>query len=821
MADERVEVEVEVRYGNQTEKERARAALAAVRPDDVRVLAGTVEGWADANAVMELLDGGLDFTRLGHPAAERDEPLEGLSATGAPEPGSDELDELRRQTRFVARRGDGFALLEEEVRDDALDPTIHDVGPRKVQPDPEEALDAAVYHIRLGSPPTEEQTKTLESLGISLAAWEPRVCSYRTFLTRDQYVTVRDLPFVKSVERFRLEETVTRELLDSVSGDSATLLSAEDGPPTETYDCVLHRIADRESTDALIRSFPGVEVLESSYLYIRFRAPADARILAAIAKLPEVRRLTVYEPPELMSNRARVMTGVESAEGVIPEGLTGEGEKVAVFDSGIDRNHPDLVDRVESIQAVPEATEEDCIGHGTHVAGTIAGTGAASGGKIKGIAPKAKLDVVGFVKLSQGKPVVLTPADWPTLLQRAVDKGAKIVNLSMGSAKQAWYDFGSLSMDQFVWDHPDVLVVVAAGNAGSAPEGFCWLKNVYSPGSAKNVLTVGASCSDRKLDPPATWGERFPSRFTRPPCSEDLVCGGPDAPAALNSRGPTEFDSVKPDLVAPGTQILAPKATGIEHGFWKPEVTEHDGKYAYLGGTSMAAPVVSGAAALVRQYLRVACGNPAPSAALMKAILIAAARRIAPRPLPEDYVERIGFPDFDQGFGRLDLATIIPSSAGASPRRRLLFADVSRDSPDALTSRPREALPQSKTYCVEVSPDATEPLQVVLVWTDWPSSHVQNNLHLDVRAEALVVSGNPEHRYKRKREEELADMVEASRRTEVPLFDKNNNVEKITIESPKPGEYCIRVLAQNTPFPPQGYALCIVGEIEGEMRTVA
>ncbi|MDQ3951595.1 MAG: S8 family serine peptidase [Actinomycetota bacterium] len=819
-------IEVEVFYDDGEELDKAKDALTSVRPD-VRVYRGVVEGWADAGALEALLDAGLLVNPLKPPGAAEPAAIASELAEAPEPPAADDeaLRELRRQSRYVARTDEGLTLLEEAVPEQELDLTIHDPGGARVlQPAPEDAPGEAVYHIRLRGLMTQEQGALFEQMGISLAAYEPPT-SYRTFLTSDQYAQVLALDFVEAVERSTLEDTVTPEVLETVAGADAAAegpsLLGDDGaaPERATYDCVLHRIADREETVALIGSLEGVEIVDSAYLYIRFRAPKDMRILAAVSKLPQVRRVGLFTPPLLMVDHARVMVGAEAIPPA-PGGLTGAGEKVAIFDSGVDRTHPDLTDRIESVEAIPEATEDDKDGHGTHVAGIVAGTGAASNDKVRGVAPGAKLNVVGVVRMEGRQATVLTPVHWPTTLQRAVDKGAKIVNLSLGNQVQAWYDFESMSMDQFVYDNPDVLVVVAAGNDGTAPKGHAMIKTVRSPASAKNVLTVGASSSNRVLDPPVTWRERSQGKFSAAPSSDVLVCGGPDAPAPSSSRGPTEFDSVKPDLLAPGTQILATWAAGAIRSPWSPAFTEYGGKYAYLGGTSMATPVVAGAAALLREYLRTQCDNPAPSAALMKALLVAAARKIEPRAMP-DYVEAVGFPDFDQGFGRLDLATILPGATGASPRRRLLCVDWPKDSDEALTSRPQDLpgrdLKRKRVYRVVVPDGATEPLQVVLTWIDWPSAHVQNNLHLEVTGQTVNLPGNPDHHWGRQEEKMLKDLVADKT---FGVIDKNNNVEKITIEAPQPGEYDVTVLAQNTPFAPQGYALCVAGEIDGDLQAV-
>src|SRR5213076_1190036 len=154
-----------------------------------------------------------------------------------------------------------------------------------------------------------------------------------------------------------------------------------------------------------------------------------------------------------------------------------------------------------------------------------------------------------------------------------------------------------------------------------------------TPATAKNVLTVGASATDRCEDQfKKTWAEWRPSSFSSPKVIDRLVSGDPDLPAANSSRGPTDFDSVKPDLLAPGTFILSARiataARPLNDIFYWGEYAQFDNRYAFLGGSSMAAPVVAGAAAVVRQYLREAKGVANPSAALLKALLIASARRI-------------------------------------------------------------------------------------------------------------------------------------------------------------------------------------------------
>jgi serine protease AprX len=726
---------------------------------------GVVQGWLDADGVRALAERGIIVDPINSNGGE---------PVGPPTP--------------MGRRG----------HVDADDPRLKGLRrdkPLVREPEVEDAPDVAFYHIRLEGPITEDQRAAFVGYRVDLAAFEPPD-SYRTRLTREQYAQVRGTPGVRAVERYGLEEKLTPHLvreLDEFPGER------------RTFDLVLHRIADRDAVVERLREL-GIAVSEASYLFIRFDAPLDRVLVASLARIRSARRLDLYEPPSLLTSHARPLVGVEGLK------WTGTGEVVAVFDSGIDNGHEDFKGQIASLDKVDGGSKEDTIGHGTHVAGIVAGTGAASGGENKGIAPGAKLAIIGFVG-ADGVPLI--PANWAELLERAVAKGAHIVNLSVGTNFAGHYDFGSLALDEFVWANPEVLVVIAAGNSGVAPEGWVGFHTVGSPASSKNALTVGASITDRP-DIELTWGAYNKKNFPLPPCAEERMSGDPDCPAALSSRGPTDSEAVKPDVLAPGTYILAPRAEGARISFLDvPNGAAANGAYGYLGGTSMAAPVVAGCAAVLRQYLREERQLANPSAALLKAILIASARRIKARDLPEELREEIGYPDFDQGFGRVDLSNVLPHD-GAPAGRRLEYDDVRQDSAKALASR--GSVLAQQTYGFTVTDGGSSELRIVLAWTDWPSDGVQNNLHLKLTPPgATPVYGNSEHRVARRKADELLERYLKDSKERPPALDKRNNVEQIVIKKPAAGEYQLNVIAENTPKPPQGYAVCVVGEFEGAL----
>ncbi|MBO8137680.1 MAG: S8 family serine peptidase [Desulfotomaculum sp.] len=292
-------------------------------------------------------------------------------------------------------------------------------------------------------------------------------------------------------------------------------------------------------------------------------------------------------------------------------GLSGSGQIIGAADTGLgtgvlDTLHPDLRNRVIDIVDYSGDGADDPFGHGTHIAASIAGSGAESGRRLKGIAPDASLyfqaaynEEIGSLKI---------PGIYE-LLEDAYAAGARIHSNSWGySESRGEYDRHASSLDKFVWEHPDMLVLKSAGNYA---DGELWY--VTSPGAAKNAIVVGAAESPRGIDADSD---------------------NPYQVASFSSRG-TSDGRIKPDLVAPGTWVLSASRNK----------EEKDG-YSYLSGTSMATAMAAGAAALTRQYFT-DIKNVTPSAALVKAALIHGARELP------------GEPRVSQGFGLIDLQASI------------------------------------------------------------------------------------------------------------------------------------------------------------------
>ncbi|MEO3754033.1 S8 family serine peptidase [Streptomyces sp. B6B3] len=285
-------------------------------------------------------------------------------------------------------------------------------------------------------------------------------------------------------------------------------------------------------------------------------------------------------------------------------GLDGEGVTVAVLDTGVDADHPDLAGRISAAQDFSgSGGTHDAYGHGTHVAATVGGTGAASAGARQGLAPAADL-IVGKVLGDDGQgslSQVIAGMEWAT------EQGADVVNLSLGSDEPSdGTDPLSQALNELT-ETTGTLFVVASGNAGEQGD-----ETIGSPAAADRALTVGAVDRD-------------------------------DALAPFSSRGPRPGDAaVKPDITAPGVDIVAARAEGTAMG------TPVDEEYTSASGTSMATPHVAGAAALLAQ------AHPDWDAERLRSALVSTARTV-----PDTAVT-------EQGGGRLDVGAAATGTVTAT-----------------------------------------------------------------------------------------------------------------------------------------------------------
>ena len=666
--------------------------------------------------------------------------------------------------------------------------------PNETPPDRfRDAIPAAIdyYVVRLDGPLVESLREQLRNVNVTLLE-AMADGGYKVRLRADQVPVVRGFPFVQSVTWISPEASVPEVTTRSVPGPvNQPPLS---GYKMLTFDIRLHDDADRQKiVDWLLAK--NVAVAGSSGRKIRFYAFENAPVLDELPQLTEVDTVTEYKKPQLYNEFARRLLGVDGPPNSAPPiYLTQDGTNqiVAVADTGIDDQHPDLQGRIvgKVARGRPNDTS-DPEGHGTHVAGSVLGDGNASNGQIKGVAPKAKLF---FQSLLDGNGELGgLPLDLNELFDEAYKAGARIHNNSWGADRQSSYTIDSEEVDEYVNSHKDMLIVIAAGNAGisgaqpkKADPGFVDWLSIGSPASCKNALTVGASRSDRTDGPlsAVTWGTGWPSAFPLPPISNESVSGDPQCLAGFSSRGPCDDHRIKPDVVAPGTDILSTKSSLAPiSNYWGAYPTQSQPKnpyYAFDGGTSMATPLVTGCAALVRQYYTSDRQHAKPSAALLKGTLINSTEWLTGT---DSTAKIVGRPNFHQGHGRICMNRAIPNAFRSGMVLR--FVDEWETFQFTRTG-------QRKRYQF-LLPAGAPDLRICMAYTDAPARGLQNNLNLMVQhAESgTKYLGN-------------ADLPDA-----LVLPDPDNNVESVRIENPAAGTYYIQVFAGNLLKPPQDFALVV------------
>lgn len=495
---------------------------------------------------------------------------------------------------------------------------------------------------------------------------------------------------------------------------------------------------------------------------------AAESLLPALAREP----LTWYieEKPEtfLLNNLTKwvVQSNATGSTPVWDRGLSGADEIVTVMDSGVDYNscffrdagnappgpsHRKVIDYSEF---GGEAYDGCGTGHGTHVAGTIAGDQSFINGSTDhaGMAFGAKLTVQdigadGFFDCLLG--FVNVPASLTSAYNASYALGARIHTNSWGSTSNA-YDTYSVNVDQFMWTHPDYLIVFANGNGGPGSG------TVGSPATAKNCVSVGASQQAPNQNTIASYSSRGPAGDTR--FKPTVVAPGGDSNGYINS--------------ANNNSSNPPSATCAVQG-------------SPFAGTSMATPAVAGTAALVREYFRRGFypqgqdgGDAlAPTGALIKAVLVNSGADVATPDIPNN----------NEGFGRVLLDDALYFDGDTRELRVEQDGGVSTS--------------ETRVYQYEIDSSST-PFEVALVWTDAPAASgagvaLVNDLDLVVTAPGGTVY--------------LGNRLSAGQSTTGGSADRRNVEELFRLDSPPVGIYSIEVRGFNTPQGPQPFALASTG----------
>jgi hypothetical protein len=517
-------------------------------------------------------------------------------------------------------------------------------------------------------------------------------------------------------------------------------------------------------------------------------------------------------------------------------GIRGEGQIVAEIDTGLDANscyfndvnlpvtntwsqaggygtatdptHRKIVayDFLFSCEQWPMGTncetptnlmQWDTQGHGTHVAGNMVADSdmnPASFAVQDAIAPAAKIVVQdgGYLSAAQGDTCAELPGigcplvNLEPVFEQSYQQGARLHNNSYGDNEearpaylQANYSARTVDVDHFTWEHKDFLIVFAAGNYGTAGgmnEDF----SLGSPGTMKNGLSIGSARVSTSSNP-----------------SDENISG-------FSSRGWTNDGRIKPDLMTPGHNAAATNNRDVGG-------TVNCGASAG-GGTSYAAPVAVGAAALVRQYFtdgfypsgaKSDADKLTPTAALIKAMLINSAVSMKGNDNTGGPISPI--PSNEQGWGRIRLDQSMVFADGT----RKLMVDDHREGMEAGATTPISYTLTGVT--------AGEPLKVTLVWTDfpgvpdsppaakpnaddpstWSAAQLVNDLD-------LVVKGPSDATY-------LGNVFSEGASNSGGAADRRNNVEQVLIAAPAGGDYTITVTPHAIVQAGQDFALVVTG----------
>ena len=419
-----------------------------------------------------------------------------------------------------------------------------------------------------------------------------------------------------------------------------------------------------------------------------FKAHVTALQARRLAERGDVAFIEPYAVEELFNDQARTDYSC-NVDDMQLEGYTGKGQMVCIQDSGLDNGdldniHPDFKEKtVMGRNTAGIAWERgtydewyDAGNHGTHVAGSATGTGAASDGQFRGMACDASLFVL-CAGLKNGYISSGTEED----LQNTYNQGARVMNNSWGSTGNGYYGSSTRLYDSIIWNNKDYTICFSSGNANKKQD-LPTECTIGVASGAKNIITVGASESYR----PEQGDGCYP---------DDGVHQGV---AGFSSRGPCLDGRVKPDLLAPGTGVNSTLASA-DH------TSVRSKYYTYMGGTSMASPLVAGCCAVVRDYLQHNRNVAKPSAALVKAVLLTGARSLYPGQYTRYHEIPNNRPNNVEGHGHVNVKESLEPTDGKMSFVEMTFSRTG----------------QAVTNVFEKP--AGVDLNIGLVWTDYPGSY--------------------------------------------------------------------------------------------------
>lgn len=616
-------------------------------------------------------------------------PVRSPRAPGDAAPASDLVREVRRGTEAVQPYGDGREVLFNNGF--RFDPLVGEpLVPENLAPEPVLNGQNASYIVQTKGPIMAGWREQIEAAGGHVFTYLPNYA----FLVRakpEAVAGLQALGFVRWVGTFQPAYKVAAQTeLNSISGPVPIVI-------------LLFPDADLAAARAAFEAM-GATVVEDSDSGRNklLRISVDAGLIPNVATRNDV----AWVEPWLEQTADNaicqwvVQTNVTNSRRVWDMGIHGEGQVVHTSDSGIRTSHFQFRDSTISITDFGDyPTHRKIIAykialanagilfgdtggasyHGTHTACTFMGDDSPWSTDLRdGMALKSK---IYFTDAGASANSIITPGDLNLLFQPPYDGNAggaaRVSSNSWGSAAQGAYTVTSMSVDQFLWDHKDMLILYSNGNAGPNP------LTVGAPASNKNGIGTGAT----------------------------LNGSSSTSIASFSSRGPCADGRIKPTIMAPGN--------GIQSAYGGTDNT-----YQSLSGTSMASPAAAGAITLIRQYMTEGWyptgvktpGNAfVPSGSLLKAMAIAST---------DNDMTGQNIPNFNVGWGRIKVDNILYFSPSDSARTAVV------DQTDGLLTG------EYLEYQVRVLSNS-KPLKIALCWFDKEGSpgavrEIVNDLDLTV-----------------------------------------------------------------------------------------
>ncbi len=619
------------------------------------------------------------------------------------------------------------------------------------------------YIVQFTGPIEQAWVSALKEHGIRVFGYVPHYAMLAK-LDPNQVAQAKARPFVRWVGLFQPAYKLEPGLLDEVGMKRVVILAMQGEDPTAI-------------TDAIEAAGGVVEEKMTSSFGTTITAALEPDDIAAVARLSQTFWIQEFREGSFCNNTSQwvMQSGYlatsppdtsMAARPVWRNGVRGQGVIMSATDTGLNTGHDMFRDpalaitppgvwpdhrKVVAYKRFGSADVSEGQYHGSHVAGSICGDDSVTGGTsyYDGMARDARYY---FVDITNGTSF-LVPTDhtpmWDTVyLGRTLPDSVRPIKQHSGSwgwsNTQGTYLIQDASTDAFGWAHKDFMNLMAAGNETST-------RRLRNPGIAKNVLTIGAT-----------------NRGT----SSNTI-------ASFSSRGPTQDNRIKPNVVAPGVDIWSARNTGAN-------------TYSQMSGTSMATPTANGTVGLMRCYLQEGyypTGTPEPqnrisyiSAALLRSMAMVSA---------DPNVGSYTVPSFDIGWGRIDADSVLYFPGD---ERKLMIMD---DTVGLATGQFKE---------IRFRVNSSIPLRACLAWTDTaaaPSANptLVNDLNLE-----LIAPGGTEYR---------GNKYSGGQSQPNPgTWDAVNVEECARINAPDTGEWAIWVGAQNVATgSKQPFAWTITGDI--------